>query len=139
MKIGITGSRVGMSFRQGVSFKHWLDSQSRITKITEFHHGDCVGVDVQAVTFVESLYPEIETHSHPPINQSLRAFHKSKVIHPEKEYLDRNKDIVNSVDVMVCFPDGPEKLRSGTWSTIRYAKKVLKNVLVFDKDGQIVR
>ena len=39
-------------------------------------------------------------------------------------YLERNKNIVNAVDFIIAAPDGPEKVRSGTWSTVRYAKKV---------------
>ena len=52
-------------------------------------------------------------------------------------YLDgftetRNKDIVNSCDILIACPENDkEVIRSGTWSTIRYAKKINKTVLLF--------
>lgn len=86
------------------------------------HHGDCIGVDVQTAKIAEFM--GVKTVCHPPSNPAARARHNSTVILPEKEYLDRNRDIVDAVDYMIVVPfEKEEILRSGTWMTYRYAKK----------------
>ena len=43
---------------------------------------------------------------------------------PQKPYLERNRNIVDNTTMLVAFPNNnKELLKSGTWSTIRYAKK----------------
>jgi hypothetical protein len=106
----------------------------------EFHHGDCVGADAQAVTQFKSIYSK-PVISHPPINNALRAFvHKHyatvEVLEP-KSYLERNRDIVNATDILIAAPDGPEKRRSGTWSTVRYARKRGKTIYIAWPDGSV--
>ena len=69
---------------------------------------------------------------HPPRNDKGRAFCKGtkvKVL-PAKAYIDRNHDIVNCLrDVLpasflIALPHtARESIRSGTWTTIRYARK----------------
>jgi hypothetical protein len=49
---------------------------------------------------------------------------------PEREYLQRNRDIVDATDVLLAAPDGPERVRSGTWSTVRYAYRAGRGVLL---------
>lgn len=86
------------------------------------HHGDCIGVDVQTAKIAEFM--GVKTVCHPPSNPAARARHASTVILPEKEYLVRNRDIVDAVDYMIVVPfEKEEILRSGTWMTYRYAKK----------------
>jgi predicted Rossmann fold nucleotide-binding protein DprA/Smf involved in DNA uptake len=53
-------------------------------------------------------------------------------------YLERNHAIVNESDFLIAAPDGPETLRSGTWATVRYARKVGKRVLVIMPNGEIL-
>lgn len=116
MILGVTGSRHGGGFERGQKFYQFLDG------VTEFHHGDCLGWDEEC--FITCSHFGIKTVAHPPENGAHRAFTKSDVILPPKPYLDRNKDIVNAVDYLIAAPSGPETQRSGTWSTVRYAKKV---------------
>ena len=116
MIVGVTGSRNGGGFDRGQKFYQFLDG------VTELHHGDCLGWDLEC--YITCDHFGIKTVAHPPDNDDFRAFTKSTVILPSKPYLDRNKDIVNAVDFLIAAPDGPEKQRSGTWSTVRYAKKV---------------
>jgi len=51
---------------------------------------------------------------------------------PSEEYLVRNHDIVDAVDKMYAFPKEIEEQwrGSGTWATIRYAKKKKKSLMV---------
>lgn len=116
MKVGFTGTRKGMTQEQKESMKSLLT----IFCLAEFHHGDCIGADAEAHKIAKSLYMPIVIH--PPVNNKARAFCKGD-IRPPKQYLVRNIDIVNECHVLIGAPSGNEKVRSGTWSTLRYAKK----------------
>lgn len=75
-------------------------------------------------------------HSHPPIKTDLRAFtHCDRESEP-RDYIARNHAIVDSTEFMIATPGGPEHQRSGTWSTIRYAKRVGKRVVIIMPDGR---
>jgi hypothetical protein len=56
---------------------------------------------------------------------------------PPEPPLDRNKKIVFDSDEMIAAPSGPEVLRSGTWSTVRYARKTRKKITVIYPDGSL--
>ena len=89
-----------------------------------FHHGDCIGADEEAHKIAKKIGYKIIIH--PPVSDKYRAYCKgaSKTL-PEGEYLERNKDIVNSVSIMLALPKDPgqEERRSGTWTAVRYAWK----------------
>ena len=118
MKIGFTGSRHGMTDIQRVALRSLLDGMSG-----EFHHGDCLGADYQAATIAKSMGFRIV--SHPPADQTLRAFYPSDEERPPKPYLERNRAIVDETEMLIGTPkEEDEVLRSGTWATLRYAKKL---------------
>ena len=93
------------------------------------HSGDCLGADALAFKYAKKLGWKNELH--PPLNPKYRAYCKGyDKIHPEKEYLARNRDIVDSSKFLIAFPKDPskEEQRSGTWATIRYARKKGKRI-----------
>ena len=112
--------------------RHGVDDE---TQLLQFHHGDCIGADAMAHKIAVGL--GIRVIIHPPLKNDKRAFcHKESIISnlgeaiyvsvvPPKPYLDRNQDIVDSVDVLIGMPKDiqEEEVRSGTWSTIRRARK----------------
>jgi len=126
--VGFTGTRGWPTdFQQKRLFEfllHFYNEGSR-----EFHHGDCEGSDqVAHALALRAGYTRI--HIHPPNDPKYRAFcHKLEapphtyVVSPPKQYLLRNKDIVLAAGVMLSTPGGKEMLRSGTWSTIRFARQ----------------
>jgi len=124
MIAGFTGTQTRMTTKQFDCLLELLKEH----KITEFHHGDCIGADATAHDIVVEL--NIRTVIHPPIKSFKRAFKKGDEILPMDDYLSRNRAIVNAVEIMLACPKGPEELRSGTWSTIRYARKVGKPVTI---------
>lgn len=144
MKIGITGSRTGLTAKQFATLDKLLSKMLRKYDVTECHHGDCFGVDF---TFNQYIYANSKATIvvHPPTIDKQRAFcakdeDERFVVEKCKPYLDRNKDIVNSSDIMIGCPDTPiEKSRSGTWSTIRYARKQQTILFVVLPDGTIKR
>ena len=77
---------------------------------------------------------------HPPDNPTKRAFCfvPGDVIYEPKPYLIRNRDIVDQTDLTVAAPfEFEEQLRSGTWSTIRYAARIVKPLIVVLPDGAL--
>lgn len=129
MKIGFTGTQIGMTDAQKESFLKLITE----LKITEFHHGDCVGADEDAHNIVVQYFINLFVNEkikgkiviHPPKNSSKRAFCKAIEIREPKEYLKRNHDIVDETQALIGTPKEPtEQLRSGTWATIRYGKKL---------------
>jgi hypothetical protein len=128
--IGITGTQKGASAAQLEILKAVLWSHSPY----ELHHGDCVGVDEQAHNLATG-----RVLIHPPTNPGKRAWclpRKGEIL-PEYDYLDRNHHIVQACELLIALPDGPERMRSGTWATIRYATKTGRPVLIIYPTGNV--
>ena len=134
MKVGFTGTRKGITLYA----RNKLFSVLRELMGNEFHHGDCIGADASAHTVASAL--EMEIHIHPPLEARARARTTGDVIYPPEHYLDRNHKIVDATQVLVACPNGvKEELRSGTWATIRYAKKQKKPIVMIYPDGSMER
>lgn len=132
MKLGMTGNRYRVSNEAQTKLIDFLNEN----KIIEVHHGDCLGADAVFHDICSNL--KIKTIIHPPDQDNLRAFCRGDVILEAKKYLVRNKDIVNSTDALIAFPSTKKEIiRSGTWSTIRYAKKLNKKVIIIYPDGDV--
>ncbi len=129
MRAGFTGTRNGMTWKQKAAFATYIHDHP---EITEFHHGDCAGSDEDAHN---RLHYGIYTITHPPENPARRAFTDADETRPPKPYLERDRDIVDETDILIATPAGPETLRSGTWATIRHARKTGKPVLIINPDG----
>lgn len=136
---GFTGTQKGMTPKQAMVLESLLKSEG----VTELRHGDCIGADERADSIAHRLGLDVEIH--PPTKAEKRAFcENAKKIHPQKDYLTRNKDIVDASVILFATPGEPSPvLRSGTWSTVRYAaKKVAKGgnrIFVIQPDGEVVR
>lgn len=116
MKTGFTGTQEGMTIYQSRALWIFL----RNADPDEFHHGDCIGADETAHYIAKSL--GIYVVGHPPANPKKRAFTDCDEWREPKPYLERNHDIVDESDEIVACPKSrDEELRSGTWSTVRYA------------------
>lgn len=119
MKLGVTATRDGLTSTQ----KAWLELLIRKHRVTCLVHGDCIGGDADCHDIARKLGLRVEIR--PPDNPKQRAFKNGDVVFSPKPYLERNHDIVDSVDAMLGFPAQVEEQwrGSGTWATIRYAKK----------------
>ncbi len=126
MKIGFTGTREGMSERQRIDFTRLIQGLLP----SEFYHGDCIGADAEAHNIVKNV-TRSNIHIHPPNDGSKRACLIGDFNYPPKPYLERNKDIVKACDLLIACPKGRyEENRSGTWSTVRYARKINKPMII---------
>jgi hypothetical protein len=123
VKIGFTGTQIGMTDFQKAEFEKIISMY-----IGEFHHGDCIGADADAHDIAEKYLTCV---IHPPIKPEKRAFKKATIVHEKKPYLNRNRDIVNSCELLIATPkEITNQTRSGTWWTIRYAKKIKRKCLI---------
>ena len=131
---GFTGTQQGMTAAQHdnctalfydlIAYKLWM------------HNGDCVGADEEAAILWQCVGGKL--HLHPPENQSKRVFLEADATEQPMPYLLRNQAIVRASSVLVAAPkESTEQLRSGTWSTVRYARRIGVQVVVIMPDGSI--
>ena len=136
MKIGFTGSQNGCT---DVQLESLIEIIEGLTEMNSASHGDCIGADEEFHNVCRSVPRHIKIIGHPPTNSSKRAFCKFDFVFEEKDYITRNHDIVNSVDILLACPkETKEIIRSGTWATIRYARKVGIPVLIIYPDGKYI-
>lgn len=117
-----------------------------------FHHGDCVGGDATFDALAEAV--EVGAiHIHPGVDSNGMSPNRAycgdygnnayrddpdTVWYPAKPYLERNDDIAEASDVLIACPKAKEEqLRSGTWSTVRRARKRGKLVILIYPDGTV--
>lgn len=132
MDIGFTGTQKGMTAEQSGMLRSILKDYD--PDETAMHLGDCIGADKEA-HHIADLY-DFWLFCHPPVNKSKRAFCKYHFVEVPKEYLERNKDIVDSSDMLIATPgEAQEVMRSGTWSTVRYARRRGLEGIVVLPDG----
>jgi hypothetical protein len=139
--IGFTGTREGMTIAQWEAVDSVLDRFFEVPVVNEWHVGDCIGADQQACGLIYSLQAKyrIKTHGHIPNHNQFRAFCDYDVEHEPKQYLARNRDIVDASDLMIAAPYEYEEVGrgSGTWATIRYADRVDKPLIMVWPDGKM--
>lgn len=128
--IGFSGTREGMTRSQLKTLRRLLAGVQNV----RIHHGDCVGADHQAHLLAREHQHDVVVH--PPSSKSLRAYCLSDETREPKPYLQRNRDIVDESSVLIATPATRERARSGTWSTVAYAEKVGKPVLIIMPSGE---
>lgn len=128
MKIGFTGTRAGMSVAQASQLQlvvAWLrQADQKVGRVTEFHDGDCPdgGADQEARALAVAL--GCVSVLHQPRDSTARVM------------LDR--DIAIACSVLVVAPrTDKEELRSGTWATVRYARKAGKPIVMLSRGSDV--
>lgn len=139
MKIGFTGTRRGTTKAQ----RQELFSIIYRWNPDEFHHGDCLGADAEAHAIVRDAAEQrgraIKIVGHLPDNEKLRAYCKFDERRDPAGYIERDHNIVDEVNLMVATPgDFVEVVRSGTWATVRYARKIKRHIIIIRPDGSFV-
>lgn len=131
-RIGFTGTQAGMTKAQATCVMREILARM---PLGVFHHGDCIGADAQAHD--AALMAGAQIHIHPCDIPALRGWKTADYASCPKRPLDRNRDIVEAVDVMIAAPRMfIEELRSGTWATIRYTRKMRKPLVIVWPDGR---
>jgi hypothetical protein len=129
--VGVTGTRKGLTAVQKEAVKILLSD----LKAEELQHGDCVGADAEIHSLAEALGLRIVIHT--PSDTKRRAHCRSDHIEPPKPYLARDRAIVDATALLIATPaeQHGERLRSGTWTTVRYARKAGKRIIIVRPDG----
>jgi hypothetical protein len=139
MKMGFTGTQQGMTAAQKLALTKLVTFQLR--ELREFHHGACVGSDEEAHAIVKQARPACRSVAYPSNIHSKRARCLGvDVWHLPKPPLARNADVVNEIELLVAAPkEMYEVLRSGTWATVRLARKKKIAILIIFPNGKIRR
>lgn len=129
MTVGFTGTRAGMSEDQARQLRYVLavlrHADVAVSQQTLFLDGDCPkGADRQARQIATSMNCRSETV--PPVDGTAPAL------------LARDRAIVERCHVLVACPlTDQERLRSGTWYTVRQARDLLKPVFMLSRGGRL--
>lgn len=131
--VGFTGTQKDLTSRQFKVLGYLL----LLLSPSEFHHGCCFGADTAAHYF--ALSNRIPAFLHPSIDDKKQSICPGATqVYLKKDYIPRNHDIVDLTKLLIATPSKMvETLRSGTWATIRYAKKLKRPVLIIYPDGTI--
>ena len=137
--VGFTGTRSGMTVIQIEQTSAILTELKSIGKIDFGLHGDCVGADADFDKICKRL--QIQTCIRPGNMPVYRARCLSKELDKPRPPLIRNKAIVQDADIMLACPANKEELKrgSGTWATIRLARKENRALTIIFPDGEICR
>lgn len=129
--VGFTGTQHGMTAEQERSLRALLRELGGV-----LHHGDCIGSDKQAAGIAREQGRRVV--GHPPEDSSKRAFFPSDETREPKPFLVRDHDIVDETEALVATPrTAQEQVRSGTWATIRYARKMKRRIYIIQPDGTL--
>jgi len=127
-KVGFTGTSKGASDFQLKGLEERL-KKLKEDGFDEFHHGLCIGADEQAAKIAKGLGYRVVAHpgfskKHPESLLYRSEFAENDEVLEAKAHIDRDHDIVDSVEYMLATPlQRDEQTRSGTWTTVRYARK----------------
>lgn len=135
--IGFTGTREGLTQEQQEALTEVLGNMCAKRGWCILHHGDCIGADEDAHDIATGLHP-MSTHIHPPSDGSKRAHCVGGRESKPRPYMKRNADIVKASSCLIACPLGAEgdHKRSGTWATVRMARRAGKHILIIYPDGK---
>lgn len=131
--IGFTGTREDPSREQVRILTETLNSLYEDG--CNFHHACCTGADTIASIIANTVgYICI---GHPPINTVFKSsYYIANEERSPKDYIERNRDIVNETSVLIAVPKYKVATRkSGTHYTVSYAASIGKGVVVIEPNG----
>lgn len=141
MIIGFTGTRGSIEGAQleALAELFALIDGAGVRRVT-LHHGCCVGADAVAVRLARRA-PNWWIVGHPPENPWLIDVPAHDLSHERRapqRYLVRNRAIVDACELLVACPRGPEeRAGSGTWATIREARRRARRTLIVWPNGDV--
>lgn len=133
--LAFTGTKDGITKAQQLELHRQL-CRFRDDGFLWMHNGDCVGADYEAANIWYGYNGYVQLH--PPIKEGYRAnFSKARVVCETRDYLVRDKHMVECSELLIATPKGfAEEMRgSGTWATIRYARKLRLRRLIIYPNG----
>lgn len=133
--VAFTGTQRGMTLGQHLALASLLHRIKNNWEKPVLRLGDCIGSDQQCFELAREL-GGFTLIGHPPVNPVKRAFCRYDLEMEPEEYLVRNRRMVNLSGSLIAAPgEMTEVLRSGTWSTVRHARRVGVPVSLVLPDG----
>lgn len=137
--VGFTGTSRGMNPYQKFEIRRQLVYLRDKEGYTDVRHGACIGADDQFGRIAKDLGYRITAHpGYSPRNPENLIFRAETeycdVVLEPKPFIARDHDIVDQSDTMLATPVGKEERRSGTWTTIRYALKSKREILIVSRE-----
>lgn len=134
-RIGMTGTRKGMTHAQAERFMDGLDIFKAVEPNLVLIHGDCVGADCHAWMIATAKH--IHTVAYPSTSDPKWHANTPSTVRTERcGSLTRNRLIVEHCDVLYAFPPTmEEEPRGGTWYTIRHARTFGRKLNIIWPDG----
>jgi hypothetical protein len=135
LHLGFTGTRQSLT---DVQHRELARAFKVISHFDIFHHGDCVGADTEAHYLVENMGKEIWIHPSTLVKYTANNTTYRGKRFAARDPLERNQQIVNWITLLIACPSSKaEAVRSGTWTTVRYARKKGIAILVIYPDGMM--
>jgi hypothetical protein len=137
--VGFTGTSDGMTNAQTLEIHMLLGDLQAYVRSQRAHHGVCIGSDAQFHKMAKAM--GYLTIGHPGVNKDGQPAKRATDVvcdatHPETFYLDRNVQIVIESAILLATPKGMvEEIRSGTWQTIRSARRQKRPRIIVFPDG----
>lgn len=142
MILGFTGTRIGLSPDQ-----RWALGDVVAALPTRLIHGGAVGADQEIDEWLAPLFAErtisIEIYPGSPVRRDywldpIRSYREIRHVWDVTAPLKRNRLIVKYSDHLIAYPGTMTEIaRSGTWATIRYARKTGKPITIVWPNGTI--
>lgn len=137
LRIGFTGTQQGMTTAQKEAIRDILHGVSFIAI-----HGGCVGADADfhdlCVQMRECDGIIIHPSNIPGKQMRLASDAKLMWVHAPRTPLERNRSIIQDSDRMLATPKEDRMvIRSGTWTTIRYARDAKRPLCIVDRFGHV--
>ena len=132
--VAFTGTRDGMSPAQRTLVEKLLVEIAPSSVV----HGDCVGADADFHDIAKGL--GLTVYVYPGSIDEQRAHCEGAVAVSEPMWpTDRNPLIVEAAEVLIACPSGRKELRrgSGTWATVRHARRIGRRHLMVYPDGGV--
>jgi hypothetical protein len=131
MKVGFAGSQRGMTQCQ----RETLVKVCKELQMTEAHHCDSEGSDIQAHHIFRRADRYLMIAAHPPAT-SHRAYCNADHFYPQAGYITSKKNMVDATDMLIACPYTTQENTKGvTWITVRYARLKAKNCLIILPNG----
>lgn len=129
MKVAFTGTQVGMTLYQRSKLAQLLLGLERPF---QFHHGGARGADTQAHEVAYEAGCR-DLHVWLPVAATWPPMPHTTIHHTGKGTLRRNHFTIYGADLLIATPRQAREIRrSGTWATVRAARKaeIITTVLV---------
>ena len=134
MKVAIIGSRSYTNTRKIKDFIHQLKEKFN-DELEIVSGGQKEGSDGYAKKFALELdvsYSEFPPQHYPHNIHCVRPKYDYGKQYYVSNYFKRNKQIAEYSDRIVAFVSNPNKITSGTLSTLQYAEKMNKKSIIID-------